>query len=545
MQHSALVGRGAWLPLLLASGACSMDLSLGDLSPRDHGLIGDDASGSEGAPTAIDGALPTALRPPDVSIAGDDSVLSAAGITGADLDADGFDDLAIASSDAVTNVQYLHVRYGGPRLADDAQAFAFDDSGGKLVFPAPVSGLVSSVSSAGDVDGDGYADLFLATTICAGLEEGNGGYLIYGGPERFEGVVDISDVGSQFLPPGGETCQTSWPLYSFAAPGDIDGDGFADLVFAHVGSGTTELDAVTPGDAGIYIFYGRAQRFAAVTPWTDADAHLSSALSGDRVRELDSFVVHAAGDLDADGCDELVIDYGPPGAYGSGGDLFIEEPPRPHELIVLPGSTRRLAGDVDVLTIPTRLPGVRSAIDSSIVTTPGDLDGDGFDDLVAVAASDAAPVVFYGAADFLAAPLDLDRATARLLVGDVGSIVPLGDVDGDGDADLGVARYVHSRSRRVDGTDLAVLSGSRTRLRGPISFGEPSLAGARIYVGSSDAEDRYQAATMPIGDLDGDGAGDLVTSSARLFEDASVIPGDQRLHIHYGTPASVLPSAPR
>ena len=90
MQHSVLLARAAWLPLLLASAACSMDLSLGDLSRRDHGSSGDDSSGSAAAPVAIDGALPTALRPPDVTIANDDAVLSAAGITGVDLDADGF-----------------------------------------------------------------------------------------------------------------------------------------------------------------------------------------------------------------------------------------------------------------------------------------------------------------------------------------------------------------------------------------------------------------------------------------------------------------------
>ena len=194
MQHNVVSRRAAWLPFLL-SGACSMDLSLGDLSQREDLLVDDGASAT--ASPGIDGALAATLSPPDVTFAADD-LLSAAGISAADLDGDGFDDLAIASSDAATNTQYVNVRYGGPRLTDSAQAFDFAQGGAKLVFPAPVSGLVSSLSDVGDVDGDGFADLFLATTICAGLEAGNGGYLIYGGPDRFEGIIDIAQVATRF-----------------------------------------------------------------------------------------------------------------------------------------------------------------------------------------------------------------------------------------------------------------------------------------------------------------------------------------------------------
>lgn len=521
MQHGA--SRAAWLPLLLASGACNVDLPLGDLTADDAALIDDGEGAGTGATAAPhEGSTATVLPAPALTIGLGDGVngpdmLGAAG----DMDGDGFDDLAVLSVDEATGVQYVHLRYGGRRPSAGAEAFSFDESGAKLRLSSGYADqiLVRGLYAAGDVDDDGFADLFVATAVCNGPRPGDGGYLIYGGPERLDGILDIASVGAQFSPPvragDGSGCED----YSFAAPGDIDGDGFADLAFAHRGPFEGQLTWPTAsGEGGIYVFYGKAERFPASTSWSDAAAHLSSALSGDVMRDADYMSVAAAGDLDGDGRAELLVNYS--------ASRFDQR----QALILVPGSSERLAGDIDLLAITPNIPGA-SPIDGTRAV--GDLDADGFDELLISLPDQPGPSLFYGAPDLLSSPLDAEHATATF---DRGlGVFPAGDLDGDGDADLVAMRYVSNVVYTVVGFDMAVWRGSRTRPSGNIRFGaDPTLAGARLY---PDDRDRYAQYAAPVGDLDGDGSADVLTVSLRQYEDG-FFDASPMLHIHYGEPGA-------
>ncbi|HWO14363.1 MAG TPA: hypothetical protein VNN80_32880, partial [Polyangiaceae bacterium] len=180
---------------------------------------------------------------------------------------------------------------------------------------------------------------------------------------------------------------------------------------------------------------------------------------------------------------------------------------------------------------------------------PGDLDGDGFDEFLAtfMDASEwfyGLPLLFYGAPDLLAGPLDAARAAASFEPG-VGALLALGDIDGDGDAELGALRPVNNARRNtLSGWDIAVLSGTRARLSGDISVGpEPTLAGSQLY---PDMPDRYAQQAVAAGDLDGDGARDVLTLSLTLFDTLAFYDPYPMLHIHYGNHVeSSAPEDPR
>jgi len=102
----------------------------------------------------------------------------------------------------------------------------------------------------------------------------------------------------------------------------------------------------------------------------------------------------------------------------------------------------------------------------------------------------------------------------------------------------------NARRNTLSGWDIAVLSGTRARLSGDISVGpEPTLAGSQLY---PDMPDRYAQQAVAAGDLDGDGARDVLTLSLTLFDTLAFYDPYPMLHIHYGNHVeSSAPEDPR
>jgi len=212
---------------------------------------------------------------------GDDLVISLEG----DLDGDGCDDLLVGDSyDDESGVQAgaLFLLYGDPTALDGNQARALPDDADARLLGHASGHLLGQAVTASDLNGDGYAELFVA----AAGPEGRTVYLLPGANTQLSGVMDIDSAGAFRW---SATVSQGAPGWGLSAGEDIDGDGVPDVL---VTSGIATPDA------------GRAWLLSGVNAFAgldlDADATMVSGMGEPAGSNL-------AADLDGDGSGELLL----------------------------------------------------------------------------------------------------------------------------------------------------------------------------------------------------------------------------------------------
>ena len=369
-----------------------------------------------------------------------------------DVDGDGFDDFLIGANRAETNNNTASGRayliWGDPALAGTVNLVSLGAAQGVVINGADTSDLLgSALDGVGDVDLDGAPDILIGAHG-EGLTEGatarGAAYLIYG-DALLPALIEIeAPVGATVLKLTGAAASDDTGE-AVAGGGDIDADGFADLL---IGAERAPSGANTNGAA--YIVYGSASLPAAISLGSlgALGTLVNGQFNGDGLgNDLDG-----GGDVNDDGFADPV--------FGANTADVVAGQDKGRAYVLFGGAT--LATTISAGTIGTSTPGlVFNGIDTadaagSGVACGGDFNDDGVDDLLVSASggdpngdSNAGEVcLFLGRSTLVSGTINLSTVEedGALLAGVVASDAVgsngghclgfAGDVDGDGFSDL-------------------------------------------------------------------------------------------------------------
>lgn len=359
----------------------------------------------------------------------------------------------------------------------------------------------AAVASAGDINGDGYADVIVGAYLYDNDQGNEGKACVYtGSAAGLSKAPTWTAEGDQ---------DNAYLGVTVDGAGDVNGDGFDDVIV-----GLERIDIVQINDGQAVVYLGSAGGLAALPAWS---AH------GDQEEEFFGVHVGGAGDVNGDGFDDVIV-----GAHFFTGSFLREG--RAFVFHGGPGGPATVAAwTTDGGQVDARL--------GATLAPAGDVNGDGFDDVLV-----GAHVYDNGEIDeglvlvFLGSPAGLSTLVSWRVEGNQDgalfgrSVSSAGDVNGDGFDDVLIGAEGFDDTHLNEGAAFLYL-GSPTGLSTQPAW---SATG-----GQDDAS--FGVAVAAAGDVNRDGFADILVG-APGFSNGQVREGRAFLYLGSASGAGLTPA---
>ncbi len=191
-------------------------------------------------------------------------------------------------------------------------------NGFKLVGIDPNDRSGFSVASAGDVNGDGVGDIIIGADSAnpGGDSEAGESYIVFGRITAFPSILQLSGLNGStgFRLDGIDPTDLSGA--SVASAGDINGDGFSDVIIGARYGDPHGADAA--GES--YVIFGRAGGFPSAIDLAALNGNTGFRLEGIDTEDTAGYSVASAGDVNGDGLGDVIVGakYADPGSSNAG-----------------------------------------------------------------------------------------------------------------------------------------------------------------------------------------------------------------------------------
>ena len=332
-----------------------------------------------------------------------------------------------------------------------------------------------SVSSAGDVNGDRFDDIIVgAFNYDRDFEDEGAAFVFYGGKGGPSTTADWMVTSGQ-----------KWPDFALTVSGgcDFNHDGFDDVMI-----GAPRFDNDQYDEGRVFVFHGSADGLPDEPNWLAEVNQLHSRFGSS---------VACAGDVNGDQYDDIIM-----GAF-----WYDDGDENEGAAFVAYGSEEGLGNPFDWWNTPDQA-GARLGIS---VAGAGDVNGDGFDDIIIGAErfangeeEEGRAYVFHGSADGPSSEPDWtaesDQSGARL----GNSVSSAGDVNGDNFDDVIIGAYWYTTNESREGAAY-VFYGSNQGLSDSRDW----------FAAEGFVHDEFGFSVAGGGDVNGDGFDDVIVGAQR------------------------------